>query len=320
MNLQQEQTFQPKVSIVIPVYNGSNYLENAIRCALAQTYPNIEILVVNDGSADEGATERIALSFGEQIRYFSKPNGGVSSALNYGIANMTGEYFSWLSHDDGYTPDKIADGVELLRQLGEKRDRTIAYTSGHFVDKNGGFLKKFPDRLAVGKRYSGQEMVHYSLKNGTLNGCCMLIPKTAFDECGGLNEQLRYSQDTLMWYTLFFAGYGLISDGRDNVVYRLHAAQVSQNRKDLFAHDSLCIAKQLAPFMARYEGYLFLYAARMAKYQCTDVVAYLQEYAQKTKPFSRGKKMVLALRLFYGRFRGDLKRIYYRVVLRLERK
>ena len=107
--------FYPKVTIVIPVYNGANYLGNAINCALAQTYQNVEVLVINDGSTDNGETERIARSYGDRIRYFYKPNGGVSSALNLGIQNMTGDYFSWLSHDDAYTSDKIADAVNIFR-------------------------------------------------------------------------------------------------------------------------------------------------------------------------------------------------------------
>ncbi len=93
----------PKVSIVIPVYNGSDFLREAIDSALAQTYRNIEIVVVNDGSQDDGKTEHVALSYGNKIRYFSKPNGGVASALNRAIREMTGEYFSWLSHDDLYS-------------------------------------------------------------------------------------------------------------------------------------------------------------------------------------------------------------------------
>ena len=78
-------SIQPKVSIVIPVYNGANYLGEAIDSALEQTYENIEIIVVNDGSTDDGATREIALSYGDRIRYFEKENGGVSSALNLGI-------------------------------------------------------------------------------------------------------------------------------------------------------------------------------------------------------------------------------------------
>ncbi|MEG2610188.1 MAG: glycosyltransferase family A protein, partial [Bacilli bacterium] len=71
-----------KVSIVIPVFNGANYLKEAIDSALAQTYKNIEIIVVNDGSNDEGRTKDIAISYGNKIRYYEKENGGTSSALN----------------------------------------------------------------------------------------------------------------------------------------------------------------------------------------------------------------------------------------------
>ena len=82
------------VSLIIPVYNGSNYLREAIESALAQTYPCCEVIVINDGSTDQGATEAIALSYGERIRYFSKANGGVASALNLGLREMRGSFFS----------------------------------------------------------------------------------------------------------------------------------------------------------------------------------------------------------------------------------
>jgi glycosyltransferase involved in cell wall biosynthesis len=81
-------TSNPKVSIVIPVYNGSNYLKEAIDSALGQTSKDVEIIVVNDGSNDGGQTEAIAKSYGDKIRYFYKENGGVASALNLGIKNM----------------------------------------------------------------------------------------------------------------------------------------------------------------------------------------------------------------------------------------
>ncbi|QQS65316.1 glycosyltransferase family 2 protein [Candidatus Saccharibacteria bacterium] len=107
----------PKVSIIIPVYNGSNFLKEAIDSALAQTYKNLEIIVVNDGSADQGKTEKIAMSYGSKIRYYKKVNGGVSTALNLGIKKMTGDYFSWLSHDDIYYPKKIENQVRFVESL-----------------------------------------------------------------------------------------------------------------------------------------------------------------------------------------------------------
>ena len=77
-----------KVTIVIPVYNGSNFMKVAIDSAIAQTYDNKEILVINDGSTDNGETEKIALSYGNKIRYIKKENGGVATALNLAIKEM----------------------------------------------------------------------------------------------------------------------------------------------------------------------------------------------------------------------------------------
>ena len=110
---------EPLVSIIIPVFNGSNYLANAIDSALGQTYPHCEVIVVNDGSNDEGATESIARSYGDRIRYHYKENGGVASAMNLGIRLTHGDYFSWLSHDDYYHPDKI------LHQLKSDRSHVV---------------------------------------------------------------------------------------------------------------------------------------------------------------------------------------------------
>ena len=112
----------PRVSIIIPVYNGANYLKEAIDCALNQSYQNLEVIVVNDGSCDEGATRSVALSYGDRIRYFEKENGGVSSALNLGIREMRGEYFSWLSHDDKYEKDKLQTRFPICSPLVNKKN------------------------------------------------------------------------------------------------------------------------------------------------------------------------------------------------------
>ena len=105
---------KPLVSIVIPVYNGSKYLGEAIDSALEQTYKNIEIVVINDGSKDNGKTRAVAKSYGDKIRYYEKENGGVSSALNYAIKMSKGQFISWVSHDDKILPEKIELQIEYL--------------------------------------------------------------------------------------------------------------------------------------------------------------------------------------------------------------
>ena len=121
-----EQDFEPKVSIIIPVFNGSNYLQEAIDSALAQTYKNIEVIVVNDGSDDHGATENVAQKYEDRIRYFSKENGGVASALNWGIKNMTGEYFSWLSHDDIYFLKRFKLRLGFCKKINYRMQSSMA--------------------------------------------------------------------------------------------------------------------------------------------------------------------------------------------------
>lgn len=211
--------FEPKVSIVIPVYNGADYLSEAINSSLAQTYPNIEIVIVNDGSSDGGATEKIALSYGDKVRYFSKGNGGVASALNVAIQNMSGEYFSWLSHDDLYYPDKVESQVQALAGL--KNPKTILY--GDYVvftsDPDVVIEKRLPNVPPVQFRY------FLTVKN-ILHGCTLLVPKAAFDECGLFNEKLRTTQDYDLWFRLAKT-YSFIHIPRLLVKARQHAEQGS---------------------------------------------------------------------------------------------
>lgn len=318
----EKHNYYPKVSIVIPVYNGSNYLKNAIDCALSQTYENLEVLVINDGSTDEGATEQIALSYGDRIRYFSKPNGGVSSALNLGIREMKGAYFSWLSHDDAYTPTKVADAIEALRAADALDGSTLAYSGGNYIDRESRVVKPFPTKLTVGKVYSGDEMADYSTKHGTMNGCCMLIPVGAFDNCGLFNEELRYCQDALMWYRIFFVGYKLVYDGKANVMYRLHPAQTSQTKKEWFTKDITYLSHELAPAMAAHSTkereLLFQHTLRMANHRCSSLVNDLMAYAKQNRPFTLRQKLQLKTHQCWGVCRGLAKKIYYRLVLRVK--
>lgn len=181
---------KPLVSIIIPVYNGADYVEEAIRSALNQTYENIEIIVVNDGSKDD--TEKVCNKFKDKIRYFKKENGGVSTALNLGIEKMKGKYFSWLSHDDLYLPDKIEKQINYIEYMND--ERTILYSDYLLINEKN-------DIIGVGKK-NHDELLNkpeYSLLMGSVNGITLLIPKIAFDEIGKFDVALRCTQDYDMW-------------------------------------------------------------------------------------------------------------------------
>ena len=312
--------YTPKVSIVIPVYNGSNYLAEAIDSALAQTYENKEIIVVNDGSTDNGATEQIAKSYGDRIRYFSKENGGVSSALNYGIRQMTGEGFSWLSHDDLYTSEKVAHSVEALRKV-QNRDieKVLVYTDGILVKSDRSKIKGFRRYFKKERLYSGEEAALSMARKGALCGCCLLIHRTAFDAVGFFDETLRYSQDALMWYLLFLDGYDVYYSPHKDVMNRVHKLQVTHTRRELFYHDSLCVAKVIAPLFIKTkkpERLFRSYLRKLTRLDCPATVAYMSDFAREHRVLSKMSSAALKVDMLMGKWIVKAKNTVKKIILR----
>ncbi len=194
-----EDNFYPKVSIIIPVYNGSQYMREAIDSALGQSYPNVEVIVVNDGSDDNGATEEIAFSYSERIRYFAKENGGVSTALNLGIKKMTGDYFSWLSHDDVYYPYKISEQIKFLTK--NHLVDTILYGGYELIDESSIIIRQIkPDSLYPEEKLNASL---FPILRGLINGCSLLIHKSHFEKSGLFDESLLLTQDYTLWFKMF---------------------------------------------------------------------------------------------------------------------
>ncbi|MCL2577714.1 MAG: glycosyltransferase [Defluviitaleaceae bacterium] len=215
------------------MYNGENFLQEAIESALSQNYSNVEVLVINDGSTDNGATEKIALSYGDKIRYFFKENGGVATALNLGIANMNGEYFSWLSHDDVYTPEKIATQVKHLESLENKHD--IIFSGWTIINSTGREL----NRVLPLKRYSKEKLETplFPLLNGMVAGCSLLIHKSHFEHVGNFREDLPTTQDFDLWFRMMRGKPCRICNGT------LHKTRIHQNQGSQIhstAHISEC--------------------------------------------------------------------------------
>lgn len=315
------QEFNPLVSIVIPVYNGSNYLSEAIDSALAQTYKNVEVIVVNDGSKDDGATEQIALSYGEKIRYFPKENGGVSTALNLGIQKMRGEYFSWLSHDDKYTPTKIENQVKLLSQFSDKK--VLALCATQQINKDSQYIgkKKQGSCFKENQLISASEVLMYLFKHGTFNGCSLLIPKIAFEECGTFDESLRYNQDSFMWQKIFLKGYQLVYQSVKDSLMRIHNGQLTQRGIDIYHRDCEYMSKTLIPefiqLTDKQNRYLYAYAMYNAKYNTPAVWKECLKQKGKISLFEKGKVRLMAC---YGKIRPLIRKIYYRVFKKVKTK
>ena len=283
---------KPLVSIIIPVYNGANYLREALDSALAQTYENLEIIVVNDGSCDDLQTEQIALSYGEKIRYISKENGGSSSALNVGIRNMKGEYFSWLSHDDLYLPKKIEQQVEIMLQ--HNPEDTIVVCAGALVDKNGDALLCKPNKVE-GFKVPSRALALLSHGKG-INGCGVLISKLLIDKVGFFDEKMVYLNDLDYWWRIIFKNVNLFYMRDKLVKTRIHNQQVSITRKNLFSKEKHILANKLLSIVDDTE---------MVRYDALKQVAYFCalenlkiEYIQAKKKLLGEKRFNLAIRIY----------------------
>jgi hypothetical protein len=182
------------VSIIIPVYNGANYMAQAIDSALAQTYPHCEVIVVNDGSQDGGQTEAIAQAYGSRIRYIRQDNGGVASALNLGLSVMRGSFFSWLSHDDLYEPQKIERQLTVMDASPGKD--LIVYSDYRLVSDGAGHTNiRLHDTAPHGFRW---RLAYRS----DVHGCTLLIPVHLLQAAGGFVETLRTTQDYELWFRM----------------------------------------------------------------------------------------------------------------------
>ncbi|HFI0136056.1 TPA: glycosyltransferase family 2 protein [Streptococcus suis] len=127
------------VSIIVPIYNVEKFLPRCIESICNQTYENIEILLINDGSTDE--SEQICVDFmarDPRIRYFLKENGGLSDARNYGIERACGKYLAFIDSDDFVESDFILRLYDALVQ----QNASVAIAGFSKVDENGTILKK----------------------------------------------------------------------------------------------------------------------------------------------------------------------------------
>ena len=300
---------QPKVSIVIPVYNGANYLSQAIDSAIGQTYENIEIIVVNDGSNDNGETEKIALGYGEKIRYFKKENGGVSSALNFGIKMMEGEYFSWLSHDDLYTEDKIEKQVALI-----ENEKDIIHCSTSLIDKDGKELT-YPIKVVEGKLDGVNFLKKYVEDGYQLNGLGFLIPKSVFEDVSTFDEKLVYSQDRLLWFLVMHGGYRFICQKEKLTKSRVHQMQVSNKFPELYYKEMDIVAKKLKEEFEEREFdrksyFAKLYLCYFQKVNNQTGIDIFTQILKDTNEYKTGIKVKRMVFLYKGKIKALLKKGY----------
>jgi glycosyltransferase involved in cell wall biosynthesis len=206
----------PKVSVIIPCYNGEKYLRAAIESALTQHYENVEVVVVNDGSTDDSGV--IARSFGSSIIYVEQENRGLSAARNAAICASSGEYVTLLDADDILLSDCLANRVEILN------NPEVGLVAGYFreIDSEGIVQDRKPELRKLGSLSPFRQAVRRNW--GPPVG--WTFRREAYERCGGFDPLLRSCED---WdFVIRVASrYRIGYDETVQVYYRLSEGQMS---------------------------------------------------------------------------------------------
>lgn len=220
---------KPLVSVIIPNYNYERYLREAIDSALGQTYPNIEVIIVDDGSHD--GSREIIESYGDKITPVFQQNQGVSAARNNGVATCRGEFVAFLDADDIWVPEKIE------RQMAEfqTHDRVgLVHCSMTLIT---------PDGRVIGEISQGQDgaVAHEFLlfERGVVIGAAStaIVLRKAFDEVGGFDKRLSTAADWDFCYRLS-TNYEIGFVREPLALYRMHGSNMHGNLEAM-EHDML---------------------------------------------------------------------------------
>ncbi len=205
----------PFVSILIPSYNNGRYIRAAIISCLEQTYPHIEVIVIDDGSEDN--TQSVVKDIEDDRVFYIKheQNLGVSAAFNTGVQKSTGEYVAFLGADDLYEKDKVAEQLKLFTDgVG------LVYCGIKKVDEN---LQMFNECRAHGLPWD-------HVTNGETIGGTAMVKRECFNDAGLFDTELNYYEDMDLYYRIHQKGYGFAHVEKALYVYRYHQTNNGKNR------------------------------------------------------------------------------------------
>ncbi len=223
------------ISIVIPCYNQSHFLAEAITSALRQTYEHCEIIVVDDGSKDN--TRQVAEQF--PVQYIYQNNQGLPSARNTGVAHSTGEYLVFLDSDDRLLPHALAVGYELLQSC---EDCSMVVGNHSFISEKGHWLRNCDKDITQQDHY-----LQLLQSNFVENPGCAMYRRNVFEEIGGFNPSLKASED-YEFYLRVARKFKLICHDRVVAEYRLHGSSMSRN-PELMLTATLSVLRSEAEFI-----------------------------------------------------------------------
>ncbi len=183
---------RPLISVIIPTYNHEDFISKAIDSVLDQTYKDLEIIVVDDGSTDN--TRYVIKKYDEKVKYIFQANRGLASARNTGILASKGEFIAFLDADDIWLPSKLELQIELMLKAGSIGAVGCA---GYFLDRR----ERIIGRFGVQNRTSKEKLLNKLSTNNIVNagGSAILVRRECFEKVGLFDEGLTAVEDWDMW-------------------------------------------------------------------------------------------------------------------------
>tara|TARA_Y100000590_G_C15547742_1_gene949657 strand:+ start:65 stop:988 length:924 start_codon:yes stop_codon:yes gene_type:complete len=193
-----------KVSIIIPAYNKYKFTRKTIKSILNQTYRNIEIILVDDGSTD--LTCELKNEFNNSIKYIYTKNQGASAARNIGISKSTGDYLAFIDCDDVYEPEKIEKSIDILQN---HSSYDFVYTDVYFIDKKDNQIKQ--KSYTKNHPGSGDISNRIILSDFTFTNSTLVLRKSCLNSISGFDEKIFVAadRDFLLRLAINFKAYYL---------------------------------------------------------------------------------------------------------------
>ncbi|MBF2016536.1 MAG: glycosyltransferase [Rivularia sp. T60_A2020_040] len=253
-----------KISVIIPVYNGENTIQETIESVLNQTFTNFELIIINANSTDK--TLSIIYQFkDERIKVFSYPQANVAVNRNRGINQVTGNYITFLDADDLWTTDKLAAQYTALQSNSQAG---VAYSWTNCIDENAKFLRKTSH-----VNYNGDVYAKFLLDDFIGNGSNVMIRREVLMKVNGFDEILTNAQDTDMWLKLS-AITDFICVPKAQILYRIREDSMSSNVLGLEKSNLQVIQRAFAREQAKQYQHLKPKAiGNLYKYLCYKVLA-----------------------------------------------
>ncbi len=280
----------PLISVIIPVYNGEKTIRETIESVLNQTFSNLELIVINDGSQD--STLDIVSSIKDpRLQVLSHKNAGKSISRNRGIEEACGEFISFLDADDLWTLDKLE---AQLKALQANPQAAVAYSWVDYIDENGDFFRDGNHITMNGNAY--EKML---IQNILENGSNPLIRKEALTEVGYFNESLKHAEEWDMWLRLA-ARYNFVTVPYPQILYRVSSTSSST---DVLSMEKVCLQ-----FIEQAFNNAPASVQHLKKKALSTLYHYLT-FKSLESPLSR-KNGIFAIQFFGNAIKNDLSTIW----------